>query len=84
MALDQFAAAVVFNRPDLTISTMCWMVANDDYANLKPSRWQWWVLAKLGPILNWIQTDHCKGAALADYNRAQSTVKALQTMKVGP
>lgn len=77
IALDQFAAAVVFNRPDLTISTMCWMVMEGQAFDLKLSGWQIAILRRLGPMLDKVQTDHCVQAKDGDIARAQQTLKAL-------
>jgi hypothetical protein len=77
IAIDQFAAAIIFNRPDLTVSTMCWMVMTGNDAGLKLSPWQRWILVKLGPLLNKVQTNHCKAARDGDYARAESTLAML-------
>lgn len=77
IALDQFAAAIIFNRPDLAISTMCWMVMTGNDAPLKLSPWQRWILVKLGPILNRIQPAHCELSAKGDRDRATATQLAL-------
>lgn len=77
IAVDQFAAAVIFNRADLTVSTMCWMVATGNDSSLKLSTWQRWSLVKLGPVLNRIQTNHCALSADGDRLRARSTLAAL-------
>lgn len=77
IALDQFAAAVIFNRPDLTISTMCWMVHNGKCAELKLSAWQHAFLMWLGPLLNKVQTNHMELSRQGDYERAQNTVVML-------
>jgi hypothetical protein len=78
IALDQFAAAVIFNRPDLTISTMCWMVMTGNDAKLKLDAWQRWILVKLGPILDKIQTNHCEKAKNGDRHRAWATLIATR------
>lgn len=78
MALDQFGGAILFNRPDLTISAMCWMVANDKETPLKLWGWQRFVLACLGALLNRIQTNHMELAREGDQERARSTLEMLQ------
>jgi hypothetical protein len=83
IALDSFAAAVVFNRPDLTVSTMCWMVMTGNDASLKLWGWQRWILVTLGPWLNDIQANHCALAAAGDRERAQSTIEALKALPGG-
>lgn len=77
IGLDQFAAAVIFNRPDLTISTMCWMVMEGQAFDLKLSGWQIAILAWLGPKLDRMQANHCAEAKDGDIARAQQTLKAL-------
>lgn len=73
IAVDQFAAAIIFNRPDLTISSMCWMVMTGNDSTLKLNTAQRWILAKLGPVLNRIQANHCEEAAVGDYMRSIRT-----------
>lgn len=77
IAVDQFAAAVVFNRPDLTVSSMCWMVMTGNDSTLKLNKPQHWALAKLGSVLNRIQAGHCEQAAAGDTDRARSTLVSL-------
>jgi hypothetical protein len=79
IALDQFAAAIIFNRPDLTISTLCWLVrpGNTD-KDLKLYVWQRWALVKLGPILDKIQANHCEQAKDGDRHRAWGTLIATR------
>lgn len=77
IALDDLGASIFFNRPDLTISTLCWLVANGKDAPLKLWGWQRMALKFLGPILNRIQTDHMALAKEGDLERAQSTQTLL-------
>lgn len=77
IAADQFGAAVLFNRPDLTISTMCWMVMEGQDASLKLNAVQRGFLNWLGPKLNKIQADHCATARQGDIDRARLTLAAL-------
>lgn len=78
IGLDQLGAAILFNRNDLTISTMCDMVLKGDDAPLELHGWQRAFLKWLGPVLNKIQADHCGQARLGDEARANSTLKSLQ------
>ena len=64
IAVDQLAAAVIFNRADLTISALCWItlaaaspgvasVPYDEHAvsalrALELSVWQHWLLGQIG------------------------------------
>lgn len=82
IGLDMFGAVILFNRPDLTISSLCRIVqladANrEDFparlAALKLSAWQVKLLRWLAKRLDRLQTDHCEGARLGDIERAQST-----------
>lgn len=78
IALDQFAAAVIFNRPDLTISAMCWMVSSGHAESLKLYGWQRAFLAGLAPVLDRIQAQHCLKAAFGDWDRSISTLSSLR------
>lgn len=77
VGLDSFAAVVFFCRADLTVSTMCWMVANGKAEYLKLNWVQHAFLAWLGPLLNKIQADHMAIAMASDTARARSTLTAL-------
>ncbi len=78
IALDDWAASVFFNRPDLTVSTLCWLVASGKDAPLNLWRWQRAFLQWLGPWLNRIQKDHMALAREGDIERAQSTLSLLE------
>lgn len=84
IAVDQLGAAVIFNRPDLTISTLCWVVMSGDAQPLKLALWQIWSLRCLGPILNRIQANHCAQAREGDMERAQSTLLLLSPAQPAP
>lgn len=78
IGLDMFGAALMFNRNDLTISTMCDMVMKGDDASLKLHGSQRAFLAWLGPVLNKIQANHCAEARQGDIERANSTLRTLR------
>lgn len=78
IALDMLGAALLINRDDITISTMCDMVEKGDDSCLKLHGWQRAFLAWLGPVLNKIQANHCAQARLGDIARAESTLKVLR------
>lgn len=87
VALDSFAAAIFFNRPDLTISALCRVVqlaANGGQWQwrvervLKFARWQVVVLRGIGAALNFTFKNHCEAARLSDLARAASTLKLLE------
>lgn len=86
VGLDDFGAAVFFNRNDVTISTLCRIVqlarakdAGGEWAlkQLGLWKWQYVVLAWLGPFLNDLQTNHCEKARLADIQRAKRILTLL-------
>lgn len=79
VALDSLAAAVFFCRADLTISTMCWMVAAGKADYLKLNAFQRGFLAGLGPILNKVQPNHMALAMVSDLERANSTISVLKS-----
>jgi hypothetical protein len=87
IALDQFGAAVIFNHPDLTISTLCRIVQLADdrvedfparLESLRLSRWQLRFLRWLAPKLDQVQSSHCELSRRGDLQRADSTSKLLR------
>lgn len=70
LGVDRFAAAVFFNRADVTISSLCWLVRAypaqtvAQRAALKP--WQQWVLKQIGSGLEAISPGHCAAARASD------------------
>ena len=81
IGLDQFAAAVIFNRNDVTVSALCRVMQLADAGapefnarldGLKLSHWQIWLLRKLAIALDRLQPGHCESARIADLVRAQS------------
>ena len=89
LAIDEFAAAVFFNRPDLTISALCRVVQLADAGEegwqwkvdrvLKLNRWQVAVLRCIGWALNFTFKNHCEAARLADLTRAAGVIKLLDS-----
>lgn len=86
IAVDQFAAALIFNRPDLTISSLCRVVQLADagdakyvavLAGLKFSNWQVGFLSVTARVLERIQAGHCEAARLGDLARTQSAASIL-------
>lgn len=78
LAIDSFAASVLFNRPDLTISALCWLVTENLDSPLKLWKWQRRLLLWIGPILNKIQAGHMALARAGDIRRAKSTLSLLK------
>lgn len=74
IALDEWGAAVFFNRLGLTISTLACLVRDGKDGPLKLSPWQRSFLRWLGPRLT---TAHCAAALKADLARAQVNVALL-------
>ena len=77
IAIDTLAASVFFNRADLTISTLCWVVAEGKDESLKLWHWQRQALLWIGPLLNKIQANHIALSREGDIRRAQSTLSLL-------
>lgn len=90
IGLDRLGAALLFNRNDITISTLCGLVQLADSA--RPDRKhafrlvlsfglhpvQLWLLRQLSYVLDKIQADHCQLAIGGDVQTAQSIVTMLQ------
>ena len=87
IALDQLAAAVFFNRPDLTISALCRVVQLADSGEhgwawkvdryLKLNLWQVVALRSIGWALNSTFRNHCEAARLSDLARANGVARLL-------
>lgn len=74
IALDEWGAAVFFNRLNFTISTMCRLVRDGQDAPLKLNRWQRAFLKWLEPRLS---ESHCAAALQADLERLKTGVILL-------
>ena len=81
VAIDDAAAALLFNRNDITISSLCWMQRTADAGDpnvcaklaalgLRP--WQRGFLRNVGAGLEWMRPGHCDRARLADMARGGS------------
>lgn len=74
LAVDRFAAALVYNQPDITISSLCWIVRNgeklkiaeDALLVLKLSKWQHRSLVLIGNGLERFFPGHCEAARRGD------------------
>lgn len=93
IAFDQFCAAMIFNRADITVSSLCWIVLaangnvksvprSNDAANalnsLDLSNWQLELLEAIGErFLELFWPGHCVGAARSDRDRGGSAVSLL-------
>lgn len=88
LALDRFGAAIVFNRPDITISTLCWIVlyatqgdpiAVEALTILNLYGWQHWILKQIASGLEWMFPGHCIQSRATDLETSQSTINLLET-----
>lgn len=85
LALDRLGAALFFNRPDITISALCWVVrfaptdrtAAAALTDIHPYPWQILVLRWIGDGLEFVNPGHCVHARASDTITAQSTVSLL-------
>lgn len=95
IGLDRLGAALLFNRNDITISTLCGLVQLADSA--RPDRRkafrlvlsfglhpvQLWLLRQLTYVLDKIQRNHCQLAICGDVQTAQSIVAMLKAYDPG-
>jgi len=75
--LDMTWAIILFNKTNITISSLCKIAMDGDplkLAKLKFWKWQLSLLLWLGARLG---HEHCDGAALADKARAQAVIDLL-------
>lgn len=79
IGLDRFGAAVFFNQPDLTISSLCWIVRTNapTLPLLKLSTWQLLTLRWIGSGLEWLQPGHCANARASDMAASQRAADLL-------
>lgn len=79
--LDRAFAALVFNRPDVTISSLCWLVRTHTVAQVRARiplhTWQLYLLAAIGTVLEDFWPGHCFAARNADIARASLTEQTL-------
>lgn len=69
LAIDRAAAAVVFNEPDITVSSLCWIVhagTYDQVAALKLYNWQHCLLLDIGDGLEYFFPGHLVAARKSD------------------
>ncbi len=86
LGLDRLGAAVLFNRDDITISSLCGLVELSDRGSSPAFRLvlsfglhsiQLWALRRLAQILNRIQANHCQLAIQGDMATARSIIGML-------
>lgn len=90
IGLDRWGAALLFNRNDITISTLCGLVQLADSAQPERKKAfrlvlsfglhpvQMWLLRQLSYVLDKIQTNHCQLAIQGDLETAQSILDMLK------
>lgn len=80
LALDRAAAAVIFNEPDITISSLAWMVrsgSDAQRASLKLHGWQRSCLRFVGSALEYFWPGHLDAARLGDIQTSQRAAALL-------
>jgi len=70
VSVDIFLASIFWNKPDVTISSLCGLALRKD-PNVRSFE------GYLGRMLNRIQKDHCEHAIASDIIRAQGILKVL-------
>jgi hypothetical protein len=85
LAFDRLGAALLFNQPDVTISSLCWVVRNgtslkiaeDALRAMKLARWQLWFLWRVGDGLERFWPGHCERARRSDLQTQERARKLL-------
>lgn len=89
LALDRLGAALIFNEPDITISSLCWIVRNATkyriaevaLPKLKLAVWQKFALVWIGNGLEYFWPGHCEAARQGDL---QTGANARSLLSDGP
>lgn len=69
LAFDRNAAAIVFNEPDITVSSLCWIVRNGSTQMVQALElygWQDELLIVIGAGLEYFWPGHCASARAGD------------------
>lgn len=70
LAVDRFGAALLFNQPDITISSLCWLVrtypATKVLERITLHTWQFALLTGIGAGLERFWPGHCARARDSD------------------
>lgn len=84
VGLDDLGAAILFNRDDVTISSLCGLQRRADAGKdqriqwLDLHGWQVGFLRGLWYVLEWIKRGHCEAAITADRARGASMQALLE------
>ena len=79
LAIDRFGAAILFNEPDITISSLCWIAQTKapGLEELKLSKWQHELLQDIGAVLEHYWPGHCAAARQGDLDANARTRQLL-------
>lgn len=80
IGIDSLGAAIFFNEPDLTISSLAWIVRSGSSAQqrqLELYGWQRSALVAIGAALEYFWPGHCASARLGDISRSERTTNLL-------
>jgi hypothetical protein len=83
LGIDRLGAALLFNEPDITISSLAWVVrsgSDAQRAQLQLYGWQRSALSAIGSALEYFWPGHCARARtgdLATSTRARTLLGAL-------
>lgn len=91
LAIDRLGAALLFNEPDITISSLCWIVryattlkiAENALPVLKLAGWQRFALQWIGNGLEHFWPGHCDAARWGDLQTNQRTRDLLSDFPPG-
>ena len=80
LEIDRTFAVLLFNSQDVTISSLCRVIAlggSQHIAALRLYRWQRFALTYIGAALEYFWPGHCEEARQADIARAQAILALL-------
>lgn len=81
VGFDEFVAALLLDRNDLTISSACGLVRRGPAAAapMQLHEWQVVFLRVVGAALDYFFPGHCEGAIRSDISRANSSLMILRS-----
>lgn len=80
LGVDRLGAALIYNEPDITISSLCWIVrsgSDSQRAALKLYHWQLRSLQLIGDGLEHFWPGHCARARNGDLQTTQRSRQLL-------